>query len=685
MKRITLTMLTATIAAAVHGQTEATADTTQTHELHEVVVKAEKPQVKVNAQDGAMIVDLPEIVKNKPVTNIYEALSYAPGVTNTNGHFALAGAQGVAILINGEPTTMPLANLYQLLYATPVDRLKNIEIMYSAPAKYHAGGAAVINIVLKSPRPLDGLMGQVQTALKEEHYTSQGLGLSATYALKDWKFETTWSLERKHNWKRQITESNHLIPDGTRQLIDDNMTQINRNTANTLYASAAYKKLKLSYNGQFTSDGESDSHSFGTLGTYTNFARYTKAPAYNSLTARYEAPFGLAMGGSYTHYSEGRRQNLMRGTEQRVDASTSQNINRYHVYADQTLEINKWNLSFGLEYQHSNDHSRQTYVLPESQGFDSRLREDVASGYVGLQGSLCKGLSLSTSLKEQYFHNDFTHRWNFIPQLGMTYYTTPSHIMQLNVSSQQVYPSYWQIHGGSSYINDYSMVVGNPNLQPYISYNGNLSYIFKQKYVATAYISLDDDYSVQLPYQSPKEMKLIFQTINLNYQRKIGVQLMAPFKIAQMWDTRITANIYNQREKADKFHDISFDNNKLVVYSSLRNTFKPSATSPLSFSLDMQYLSPSMQGIADISSLWRVDAGAKWLFGKKRCCELTLSANDIFDTWSPTLTIDHAGQDYRMRTVNNTRSLKLGFAWRFNGFKPKNNDSNPDTSRFGTN
>lgn len=684
MKRITFTLLAAAVTATLHGQTEAsTSDSTKMHELREVVVKAEKPQIK--AKDGTLVVDLPEIVKNKPVTNIYEALGYAPGVTNINGNFALAGAQGVAILINGEPTTMPLANLYQFLYATPVDRLKNIEIMYSAPAKYHADGAAVINIVLKSPRPLDGLMGQLQTALKEEHYTSKGLGLSATYALKDWKFETTWGLERKRSWKRQITESNHMTSDGSRQLIDDNMTQTTSSLANTLYASAAYKKLKLSYNGQFTSGGESDSHSFGTMGIYTNKGRNTQAPAFNSVTARYEAPFGLAMGGSYTHYSEGRSQNLMRGTEQMVDASTSQNINRYHVYADQNLTVNGYNLSFGLEYQHSDDHSRQTYLLPQHKGFDSRLREDVASGYVGLQGSLGRGLSLSASIKEQYFHNDFTRRWNFIPQLGMTYYTTPSHILQLNVSSQQVYPSYWAIHGGTSYINDYSMVLGNPNLQPYITYNGNMSYIFKQKYVATAYITLDDDYSVQLPYQSPKEMKLVFQTMNLNYRRKIGVQFIAPFKIADVWDTRITANIYNQREKADKFHDISFDNNKLVLYSSLRNTLKPTAKSPLSFSLDVQYLTPSMQGIADISSLWRVDAGAKWLFGKKRCCELTLSANDIFDTWSPTLTINRAGQDYRMTTVNNTRSVRLAFAWRFNGFKPKSNDSNPDTSRFGTN
>ena len=49
------------------AQTEAT-DTIPTRQLDEVVVKGEKPQVK--GKDGIMVVDLPGIVKDKPVNNI---------------------------------------------------------------------------------------------------------------------------------------------------------------------------------------------------------------------------------------------------------------------------------------------------------------------------------------------------------------------------------------------------------------------------------------------------------------------------------------------------------------------------------------------------------------------------------------------------------------------------------------
>ena len=106
-------------------------DTIPTQQLNEIIIKSNKPHIK--DENGILVVNLTEIVKDKPVSNILEALGYMPGVTNNNGMIWLTGASNVTIIVNGELTNMPLQNLYQLLYTTPVDRLKNVEIMYSAP------------------------------------------------------------------------------------------------------------------------------------------------------------------------------------------------------------------------------------------------------------------------------------------------------------------------------------------------------------------------------------------------------------------------------------------------------------------------------------------------------------------------------------------------------------------------
>ncbi|MDE6305576.1 MAG: hypothetical protein K2L90_03200, partial [Muribaculaceae bacterium] len=235
-------------------------------QLDEVVVKGEKPQIR--GEDGVMVIDLPGIVKEKPVTNILEALGYMPGVTNNNGMVWLTGASNVTIILNGELANMPLQNLYQLLYTTPIDRLKNVEIMYSAPAKYHVNGA-VINVVLKTPTPLDGLQGQVRAGYNQAHYASYGGGLAATYAVRDWTFDLNYGLSRTKSWSWEETWSNHLL-NGERTMIEDDMRRIGQNWCNTIFASAAWKTLKLTYNGQIISDSKSWGLSSGTLGCYTN-------------------------------------------------------------------------------------------------------------------------------------------------------------------------------------------------------------------------------------------------------------------------------------------------------------------------------------------------------------------------------------------------------------------------------
>lgn len=675
--RKALFFITIMQSLAAYAQTEAT-DTISSQQLNEVVVKGEKPQVR--GKDGVMVVDLPGIVKDKPVNNILEALAYLPGVTNNDGMISLTGASGVTIILNGELTNMPLQNLYQLLYNTPVDRLKNVEVMYSAPAKYHVNGA-VINVMLKTPTPLDGLQGQVRAGYNQAHYGSYGGGLAATYAIKDWSFDLNYGLTREKSWNHEETRSNHLL-NGKRTMIEDNMRRIGQNWSNTIFASAAWKTLKLTYNGQITSDFKTRSLSSGRLGNYANYYNYDSPVGYHNIALRYDAPFGLTAGGDYTHYSENRTQTLVCDAKSLVSSVNRQTVNQYYLYLDMEHQLGKWGLSYGMEYQRSDDHSSQIYKEADMPEFNNTLYEDVASAYIGVESSFDFGLSFNASAKGEYYHNNYRHNWNLIPQLGVTYYKTPKSIFQLNLSTQRIYPSYWELHGGTSYINDYATVIGNPTLQPYLNYAGQFNYIFRQKYVATLYLQYIDNATVQLPYQSKDELKLIYQTINMNYKRMAGLNLILPFNVSYIWDVRATANIFNQREKADRFHDISFDNSKWIFYGGLNNTFKFSPNSPVSLSVDFSYLTPSLQGIADLSSIWRIDAGVKWLFGKKRCYELDLKADDIFNRWSPTMTINSAGQDYRMKVRDMTRNFKLTFIWRFNGFKPKDNEI--DTSRFGT-
>ncbi len=352
------------------AQTE-TPDSISYQQLNEVVVKGEMPQIR--GEDGIMVVDLPGIVKDKPVTNILEALGYLPGVTNNNGMIGLTGASNVTIILNGEQTNMPLQNLYQLLYNTPTYRLKNVEIMYSAPAKYHVNGA-VINVILKTPKPLDGLQGQVRAGYNQAHYGSYGGGFAASYAIKDWTFDLNYGLSRSKSWNCEETWSNHLYND-QRTMIEDDMRRISENWNNTIFASAAWKTLKFTYNGQIISGSKSWSLSSGTLGNYTNAYNMLSPIGYHNIALRYATPFDMTVGGDYTVYSENRSQSLFKGTDFLLSSENRQEINRWHIYIDQQHQLGKWQLNYGMEYQHSKDHSSQYYRISDIPDFDDILND----------------------------------------------------------------------------------------------------------------------------------------------------------------------------------------------------------------------------------------------------------------------------------------------------------------------
>lgn len=687
MKKLALTLcLTVCHATIISAQTADCDSVGTARTLGEVVVRGERPAIR--GEEGILIVDLPAIVSDKPVTNVLESLAYLPGAYMNNDRLALAGATSLTIIINGEVQNMPADNLYRLLASIPVERLKKVEIMYAAPAKYHVSGT-VVNVVLRTPSVLDGLQGQAYTSYEQTHYPSYSAGLSAVYATDRWTFDVNYSLARNKDRNHEQSDSRHTVGVSVHDIFEDNY-RTSRGLTNTIYASGAYKineesKLQLTYNGQIKSKAKACSMTDGTMGHFINRHDYTRPVQFHDISIMYQSGFGLKLRADYTKFDEHRRQLLYSGKTEAISVGSQsrQDISRCNLYADQTHQSAGWTLNYGIEYRYASDKSSQTYSIPERDGFSGRLKELGLQAYVGTSKSFDCGFSFSASVAEEYYKYGGSRDWNFVPQLGLSYRKTPASIFLLNFTSERVYPSYWEIHGGTSYLNDYSMIAGNPDLKPYMEYATQFTYIFRQKYMATLFYHYKDRYSVQLPYQMPDRLQLIFQTLNLDYDNKLGIHLHIPFQAGKVYNSTLSIQSYFEHVKSSHFHDIAFDRHKLTAYVSLSNTLRLSTRHPLSLTVDASCISPSLQGPADMSALWRLDAGLKWSFAGHNA-ELTLKCNDIFDRWSPTMRIKYETQDYRMKIYDMTQKLKLSFVWRFNGFKPKDDTVEIDTSRFGT-
>ena len=148
--------------------------TEKDYELEGVVVKAERPQVKV--ENGALRYDVPQLMKDKAVSNAFEVVKQIPGVISTDDAVQLLGAGSPSIVINGQLTTMSVDQLVGLLKTIPASRVCKVEIMYNAPAKYNIKGA-MINVVLdKETVEKNTLQGETGVDYLQRHYAEKSLG-----------------------------------------------------------------------------------------------------------------------------------------------------------------------------------------------------------------------------------------------------------------------------------------------------------------------------------------------------------------------------------------------------------------------------------------------------------------------------------------------------------------------------
>lgn len=167
--------------------------------------------------------------------------------------------------------------------------------------------------------------------------------------------------------------------------------------------------------------------------------------------------------------------------------------------------------------------------------------------------------------------------------------------------------------------------------------------------------------------------------LNWNYLAQTGVNFVVPVKVGNWLDSRLTLTGIYMHQRCDEYFDLGFVRDNWGAVISLNNSFI--LCEALSLELNGFMQTPAAQGTFDIPTLAEVTAGARWTFARKKA-SLTLRWNDIFDTFSPDLSLDYKGQKMSMKNNNYTSYLSLDFVYRFGGYK-KREIKEVDTSRFG--
>lgn len=661
--------------------------------LSEVSIIGEYPLVRVI--DGKMTYNMSQLLTDKMATSIYDAILKLPGIHIQKGTFQLIGANNVTILINGKKTNMDENQLNNLLKNMPKERIREAEVMYSAPPQYHVRGA-VINLVLDNAiYDTQQLQGQINTLYNQGYYKNFQGGVTILYntpkTLTDFLYSFGYNQVRtgqeiisQHIFNDQVSDINqsdrgysvkpiHTIRLGNDWLINDK------------------DKITLAYTAEIQPWMRSFNSSNGTYSDSENKKNTDKPVQMHNIALNYTSGFGFSTGIDFTSYKNHTTQHYrerMEGKEDFFDARSKQDIRRLSFYADQSHSLGKgWTLNYGTKFSFASDKSSQIYHSSVSHNWsdydsDSQLNEYTYDLYAGFSKRFANNLSLNASLTGEYYkHKKIDYR-SLFPMMEITYTANPVSVFQLSVSSDKVYPSYWEMQNTTSYLNGYTEIQGNTDLRPAKNYSFQLNYIWKSKYIFTLFANYTDDFFCQIPYQSSDRLMLIYKTLNFNYSAKLGFNMMIPFRISRIFESRFILNGYYDKMKSDHYYDLNFTKNNLAIYTNLDNTFTISSKPNIKAELSGSYISRNIQGPMTINAMYRIDTGIKWTFNRNKA-ELSLKVNDIFNSWAPKeLNLQYQTQNLRMKEVVDSRRISLSFTYRFGDFKPKAHKE-VDQSRFG--
>lgn len=661
--------------------------------LSEVSIIGEYPLVRVI--DGKMTYNMSQLLTDKMATSIYDAILKLPGIHIQKGTFQLIGANNVTILINGKKTNMDENQLNNLLKNMPKERIREAEVMYSAPPQYHVRGA-VINLVLDNAiYDTQQLQGQINTLYNQGYYKNFQGGVTILYntpkTLTDFLYSFGYNQVRtgqeiisQHIFNDQVSDINqsdrgysvkpiHTIRLGNDWLINDK------------------DKITLAYTAEIQPWMRSFNSSNGTYSDSENKKNTDKPVQMHNIALNYTSGFGFSTGIDFTSYKNHTTQHYrerMEGKEDFFDARSKQDIRRLSFYADQSHSLGKgWTLNYGTKFSFASDKSSQIYHSSVSHNWsdydsDSQLNEYTYDLYAGFSKRFANNLSLNASLTGEYYKHKKIDYQSLFPMMEITYTANPVSVFQLSVSSDKVYPSYWEMQNTTSYLNGYTEIQGNTDLRPAKNYSFQLNYIWKSKYIFTLFANYTDDFFCQIPYQSSDRLMLIYKTLNFNYSAKLGFNMMIPFRISRIFESRFILNGYYDKMKSDHYYDLSFTKNNLAIYTNLDNTFTISSKPNIKAELSGSYISRNIQGPMTINAMYRIDTGIKWTFNRNKA-ELSLKVNDIFNSWAPKeLNLQYQTQNLRMKEVVDSRRISLSFTYRFGDFKPKAHKE-VDQSRFG--
>jgi len=693
-----------TIELAVSRQSIGTVDVVA--ERNRIEYKIDKKVINVtndiNAAGGSAVT----VLENTPSVEV-----------DIDGNVTLRGSASFTVYIDGRPSVLSGSDALKQI---PSSAIQNIEIITNPSVKYDPDGmAGIINVVMKK-NILSGINGIINVNLG----TGKKYGTDLMLNYKTKKFNLFFG----GNWN---DETNSGTMKSTRETYENDTTTFLTTDGRRDHGHAG-KQIKggfdyyLTDKTSITVSSELGNYDFaeyggGNIHTYRVPAKIGKdiysvqenksgrSGEYVTANASFLTKFdesGLhKLEGSFDYRNRPGKSdgtvnefvsdaNYISTGEYLSQVITTENStsNDYRMKLDYTLPLKEGaKFEAGLQSRIENE---KEYVSFSNFGIndpkytsDMYFKEDIHSIYSTYSGNL-KAIQFMLGLRGEYNKRSIDHskadkpytlnRFDVFPSAHFSYELVNKSQFMTSYSRRINRPDGRDLDPFPSYMNQYTIRTGNPDLKP--EYTDSYEFSYMRKF-GDSFVSLETFYRTtnDLMTRNTKVIDGIsyMSTENLNRDYSLGGEIMGNITVNKWLLVNTSFTLYNYKLKGE-LDGKSIDKQSTNYSGRLNATVKFSPDSRLQ--LTGFYRGPSVTAQGDNKSMTFTNLAYRQDFMKKKL-SATLSVRDLLGTahFEGTSVGDNFKSTFRM--TREPRVVMLTLSYKINNYKmeqgPKEENDQP--------
>lgn len=660
------------------------------HMLGEVVVKSTLPRTRVKGD--AMLTTVAGTVLEKAGT-ADNLLDKIPNVSSNNGSVSVFGRGTPEIYIN-KRKVYDSSELDRLA----ADNIKSVEVVSNPGAQYGSEVKAVIRITTKKA-PGDGLGLNSRTMARYNKEWSFLEQLNFNYHTGGWDIQGMLYGWSGKSWSKKYLVQQTYLEQYWKQISETDSKSSGKDVSGMLALNYALNekhslgiRYELSRNpgSEYTyhvpttvyQDGLFNEESDSRNREYVQSTNHQMNFYYNGECGEWEMDFNADWLWKKNNNNSRIAEKSRFADEQienRLISTFAENDNS--LYAAKMVFAHPLfggKLSFGGEYAFT----RRTnlYLNPEGILNDdhSKIEEAGASffaeyrrsfGEVNVQaGVRYENVAFDYFEKDERKDEQSKKYSDFFPSVAVSFPVGKVQFM-LNYASDISRPSYSQLRGNITYVNQYSYESGNPFLKPTLTHNFILGTVYRWINFSGGFQHVEDDMVFTSGAYSEDEPKIaLIKRVNVPAYNKLFASLtFSP--VIGIWRPMFSGRIMKQWYEADTPQGYRNLDNVLGMLS-----WKNSLELPGGFVLnaDVVYRTRGdVQNQRMMQDMWQMSMSVyKECFNKK--LSFLLRGTDLFDTGKNKVKM-YAGAVRMMELTEepNSRSVSLTVRYKFNSTKSK--------------